>query len=453
MRDKKVYKERRERLLREMGPGAAVLPGATVTFRNSDIEHDFRQESDFFYLTGFAEPNAVLLLTNQHPDHRFVLFVRPRDPERERWEGPRAGCDGARSVWGADAAFPIDELAARLPEYLIHIPRVYYRLGVNRPFDDKFLDALNATRRRAREGIAGPRELFDTSSLLHEYRLRKSADEIEAMTRAAEITRQGHASAMQIARPGRYEYQVEAELTRVFRAHGSERAAYGSIVASGPNATFLHYRNNDRQIREGELVLIDAAAEYDYLASDVTRTFPANGAFSAEQRSIYDLVLDAQQAAIEKVRPGSTLAEVHAAAVDVITRGLVSLGLILGPLDQALSEQTYKPYFMHRTSHWLGMDAHDVGDYFVDGKPRPLQQGFALTVEPGVYISTEAPVDERWRGIGVRIEDNLVVTADGYSNITADIPKTASELESLTRVSRQRRLRWPKMKPVLPRGS
>lgn len=449
MRDKNVFKERREKLLGEMGPGVAVLPGAVVTFRNSDVEYDFRQESDFFYLTGFTEPNAVLLLTNQHPEHRFVLFVRPRDPERERWEGPRVGCEGARSIWGADAAFPIEELTTRLPEYLINVPRVYYRLGVNRPFDHTLVDALNATRRRAREGIVAPRELSDTSSLLHEYRLRKSAIEIEAMTRAAQITGQGHVSAMQIARPGLYEYQVEAELLRAFRAHGSERAAFGSIVASGPNATFLHYRHNDRKIRAGELVLIDAGAEYDYFASDVTRTFPAGGAFSTEQRYIYELVLDAQQAAIEKVRPGSTLADVHDGAVEVITRGLISLGLISGPLDRALSEQTYRPYYMHRTSHWLGMDAHDVGEYFVDRKPRPLQPGFVLTVEPGVYISSEAPVDERWRGIGVRIEDNLVVTLDGYCNITSDIPKAASALESLTRVSRQRRLRRPKTKPLL----
>jgi Xaa-Pro aminopeptidase len=433
MKDKSVFRERRDRLLREMGPGVAVVPGANLAIRNADIEHDFRQDSDFFYLTGFVEPSAVVVLTNQHLDHRLVLFVRPRDPERERWEGPRAGVEGAIATWGADAAFPIDELPARLPEYLANAPRLYVRLGIHRSFDEKLLDALNATRKRAREGVVAPREILDTALLLHEHRLRKSARERETMARAAEISRQGHLTAMRVARPGCYEYQVEAELLRLFRDQGSERVAYGSIVASGANATILHYRTNNRRIDEGDLVLIDAGAEYGYYASDVTRTFPANGVFSTEQRAVYELVLQAQQAAMERVRPGATLADVHTAAVEEITRGLLSLGLVAGPYDKALSEGAYKPYFMHRTSHWLGMDAHDVGDYFVDRKPRPLEPGFVLTVEPGVYIASDAPVDKRWRGIGVRIEDNLIVTADGYDNITSNIPKAVSEIERIVR--------------------
>jgi Xaa-Pro aminopeptidase len=431
MQNYSIYKERRERLLKEMGAGVALIPGAGVKWRNADIEHDFRQDSDFFYLTGFTEPDAVALLTNQHPHHRFILFVRPRDPDRERWDGPRAGCEGAQAIFGADAAYPVDELSKRLPEYLVNVQRVYYRLGINRHFDQKLFSALNTTRGRAREGIIAPREFFDTAPLLHEYRLHKSAREIDLMSSAARITRDGHLNAMCAAKPGCYEYQVEAELERAFRSGGSKRVAYGSIVASGPNATVLHYRANDRVIGEGELVLIDAGAEYGYYACDVTRTFPARGIFSAEQRRIYELVLGAQRAAMEKVRPGATLMEVHQAAVEVITRGLIELGLVAGPYEKASSEASYKPYFMHRTSHWLGMDAHDVGDYYVSGNPRPLQPGFVLTVEPGVYITSEAPVEQRWRGIGVRIEDNLVVTPDGYRNLTADIPKTASELEKI----------------------
>lgn len=423
------FAARRARFLKEMGKGVAILPAAKVAIRNNDVEHDYRQDSDFYYLTGFDEPQSVLLLTTEHAEHRTVLFVRKRDKERETWDGPRAGVDGAMQLLGADAAFPIEELEQRLPEYLSDVRRLHYRLAVNHDFDQVVFRALDAVRRKGRTGIVAPSEIVDLTRDLHEMRLRKSAAELETMAQAAAITREAHARAMQVARPGRHEYEVEAEILRVFRGHGAERPAYGSIVGSGPNATILHHRRNDRQLREGDLLLIDAGAEYGYYASDVTRTFPVSGRFTPEQRAIYEIVLRAQIAAIEAVRPGVTSMDVHDAALRVLTEGLVSLGLIEGPVDDAIEQGRYKPYYMHKTSHWLGMDVHDVGEYFADKKPRQLEPGMVLTVEPGLYISEDAPAAHRYRGIGVRIEDDIAVTADGFRNLTADIPKDPADLE------------------------
>jgi len=414
-----------------MGPGVAVLPSAPVHIRNNDVEHAYRQDSDFFYLTGFDEPESVLVLTNQHSDHRVVLFVRPRDPTREVWDGPRAGVDGAVAQFGADAAFPIGELLDRLPDYLGNVQRVHYRVGLDRAFDDQMFHALDRVRGRARTGVSVPGEIVDPGLTLHEMRVRKTAEELRTMERAAAITREAHLRAMEIARPGRFEYEVEAEILRTFRAHGSERPAYGAIVGSGPNATILHYRKNDRRMEDGDLLLIDAGAEYGYYASDVTRTFPVSGRFTPDQRRIYDLVLDAQTAAIEAVRPGATIDHVHDAAVKVLVSGMIELGLLHGTVDEAIESASYKAFYMHRTSHWLGMDVHDVGCYFVSGQPRAMEEGMVLTVEPGLYVSSAAEVDKRWCGIGVRIEDDVVVTRDGYRIITSDIPRRAEELESI----------------------
>jgi Xaa-Pro aminopeptidase len=291
------------------------------------------------------------------------------------------------------------------------------------------LAAIEAVRAKARTGVSPPRELVDPGPIIHEMRLRKSPAEIETMLRAAAITAEAHARAMQVARPGCFEYEVEAELLRVFRARGAERPAYGSIVGSGPNATVLHHRRNDRQMQAGELVLIDAGAEFQYYACDVTRTFPIGGCFNDAQRMLYQLVLDAQLAAIATVRPGVSLPDVHAVALNVLVAGLVEFGLIAGPVEKALEDGTYKPYYMHRTSHWLGMDVHDVGDYFVDKRPRPLEPGFVLTVEPGLYVAPGSPCDPKWHGIGIRIEDDVLVTAQGHQVLTADIPKTIDALE------------------------
>jgi Xaa-Pro aminopeptidase len=425
------YAERRRQLLERMGPGVLVLPSTPVAVRNNDVEHDHRQHSDLYYLTGFDEPETVLVLTNQHAEHRLVLFVRPRDPERETWDGPRAGIEGARERFGADAAFPIAELERRLPEYLKNVARLHYRLGENHGFDQTLLGVLTRVRAAARAGVFAPREIVDTATTLHDMRLRKSAAEVGLMERAAAITTDGHARALQVARPGVYEYEVEAALLGAFRAGGAERPAYGSIVGSGRNATILHYRSNSRRLEDGDLLLIDAGAEYGYYACDVTRTFPVNGRFSAAQRQVYDVVLAAQLAAIEAVRPGVTFLSVHTTALKVLVEGLIGLGIIEGPLATALEKETYKPYYMHRTSHWLGMDVHDVGDYYLEGKSRPLEPGMVLTIEPGLYIATEAATEPQFRGIGIRIEDDILVTEQGCRNLTSAIPKRPDELERL----------------------
>jgi Xaa-Pro aminopeptidase len=405
----------------------AVLPAAPVFLRNNDVEHDYRQDSDFFYLTGFDEPQSVLVVDALA--RKTTLFVRPRDRNREVWDGPRAGVDGATKAYGADEAFEIGELDEKLPTMLENRRRVYYRLGRDRTFDERLLAAIERVRGRQRTGATAPSEVADPAVILHEMRLSKSALEIETMRRAARITREAHELAMRRARPGMHEYEVEAMLVDTFRRHGSERPAYGSIVGSGPNACVLHYRKNDRRLEPGDLLLIDAGCEYGYYASDVTRTFPVTGTFSREQQAIYEVVLEAQTSGIAAVRPGTTLDAVHRLSVEVITRGLLRLGLLSGAEQEIIETETYKRFFMHRTSHWLGMDVHDVGAYFVEGQPRSLEPGIVLTVEPGIYIAPDdTSVPPEWRGIGVRIEDDVVVTESGAEVLTAGIPKTVDEV-------------------------
>jgi Xaa-Pro aminopeptidase len=426
-----MYAERRKALLASIGHGVMVIPAAPTFIRNNDVEHEYRQGSDLFYLTGFDEPESVLVLVSSPSGQRAVLFLRERDPERETWDGPRLGVERAAAALGLDAAFAIKELDDKLPDLLENQRRVHYRLGLDRRFDERFLRALDVVRARARRGVACPSEIVDPGASIHEMRLRKSAAEVDIMRRAGAITREAHIAAMKAARPGRFEYEVEAEMLRTFRAHGSERPAYGPIVGSGPNATILHYRKNDRRLEDGDLLLIDAGAEYGYYASDVTRTFPVSGRFSPEQRAVYDLVLRSQLAVIDAVKPGATVEALHEVAVHVLVEGMIELGLIQGPKAGALERGDYKKYYMHRTSHWLGMDVHDVGLYHLNGQPRPLEPGFVLTVEPGLYIAQNAEVEPRWRGIGVRIEDDILVTATGHDNLTADIPKGVGEIETI----------------------
>jgi Xaa-Pro aminopeptidase len=407
----------------------AVFASAPVFTRNNDVEHEYRQDSDLFYLTGFAEPGAVLVLDAKNK--KSTMFVRPRDPERETWDGPRAGVDGVKEHFGANDAFSIDKVAEELPKLLQNKKRLYYRLGLNRAFDDKVLEAIDRARARAKLGYSWPVEIVDPGTILHEMRLFKNAEDLAAMRRAADITAEAHVRAMKATKPGMHEFQVEAMILETFRMHGSERPAYGSIVGSGNNATILHYRQNNRKMEDGELLLIDAGCEYDYYASDVTRTFPVGGTFTKEQQAIYELVLDAQEAGIDKTRKGSSLDQIHASCVDVITRGLVKLGILQGDVDQLIKDESYKPFFMHKTSHWLGMDVHDVGNYYVGGKARPLEPGMVLTVEPGIYISKDNDkVAPQWRGIGVRIEDDILVTESEPENLTKQIPKTVAELQS-----------------------
>ncbi len=430
------------------GPRTAAVFVATPTaLRNNDVEHDFRQDSDVYYLTGFDEPDTVVVLapnaTVKDPGDasktqpaKFTMFVRPKDPEREIWDGYRAGVDGAKAQFGADAAFPIEELGRRLPELLAGHDAVVYRFG-NRQFDEKLFAAISMARRAAgRNGMAAPTRLIDPSEVLHEHRLRKSKDEIDLMRRACAITAEAHKRAMALASPGRFEFELEAALLETFRKHGSERAAYGSIVGSGPNATVLHYRRNDRQLGPDELVLIDAGCEYGYYASDVTRTFPTTGKFTDVQRAVYEAVLEAQVACIEMVKPGVTQAEIHQKACEILTKGLVRLGALEGDLEKLVKEEAFKPFYMHKTGHWLGMDVHDVGAYFAptgdDGKMqhRPLEPGMVITIEPGLYFGIGAEkAPEKLRGIGVRIEDDILVTETGHENLTAAIPKTVAEVE------------------------
>ncbi len=422
------YRARRQRVLEEMGSACMIIASTPVALRNNDVEHAYRQDSDLYYLTGFDEQESVLVLRDKEP--HVVLFVRPRDPEREVWDGARAGVEGAVGEFGADEAFPIAELGSKLPELLENTARLYYRLGRDREFDSRVLDAIDKVRGRAKLGVWWPTEIVDSGTLLHEMRSIKSKDELDLMRRAVAITAEGHAAAMAAARPGMHEFEVEALLRSTFRKHGSERHAYEPIVGSGPNATVLHYHRNDRLMQDGDLLLIDAGSEYGYYASDITRTFPVNGKYSAPQREIYEIVLEAQHASIEATRPGATLEQVHEASVRVIAAGLLRLGILSGSLDEAIEKQSYKPYYMHRTSHWLGMDVHDVGIYYQAGKARPLEAGMVITVEPGIYIAADADaVPEQYRGIGVRIEDDVLVTVEGCSVLSEAIPKSVEDVE------------------------
>jgi len=429
---KSPFARRRAAFLDEMAKAGtdavAILPAAPVFVRNNDVEHDYRQDSDLHYLTGFDEPLSALVLGVA--DRRATLFCRPRDPEREIWDGPRAGVDGAKQDFGMDEALVWSELGAQLPGLLENKRRVYYRIGRDRAFDDRVLAALEQVRARARRGVTCPTQIVDPGQIVHELRLRKTDEELASMRRAGEITGEAHARVMAAARPGMAEFELEAVLLDTFRRRGAERSAYSAIVGSGPNACILHYRAGNRRLEDGELCLIDAGCEYEYYASDVTRTFPVSGKFSREQQAIYELVLEAQLASIAATRPGATLEDVHAVSVDVVTRGLVKLGLLAGDVPRLVADEAYKPFFMHRTGHWLGMDVHDVGAYFAAGAARKLEPGFVTTVEPGIYIAKDYDkVGPEWRGIGVRIEDDVLVGADGPVNLTAGIPKTVAEVE------------------------
>jgi Xaa-Pro aminopeptidase len=424
------FSERRARLLSRLQQGVLVLFSTPTAVRNNDVEHEYRQSSDFFYLSGFDEPESVLVLSSVAEQNKFVLFVRPRDPERETWDGRRAGVEGAMNEFGADVAYPIEELAAKLPELLLGATELHYAMGRHRQQDDVLLAALDGARRRGRRGAIYPTRVVEPEVLLHEQRLFKQPEELDIMRRAARISAEAHLAAMKAAKPGVNECEIDALFRGIFRKHGCERPAYEPIVGSGPNATILHYRRNNRDLQDGELLLIDAGCELDYYASDVTRTFPVNGRFSPEQRALYDIVLEAQNRAIDAAKVGATLDDVHQASAAVITRGLLALGLIEGPFEEALKEQRYKTYYMHKCSHWLGMDVHDVGAYYRAGKARPLEPGMVLTVEPGIYVSEHATGPaERYRGIGIRIEDDVLVTESGNEVLTADIPRTVDAVE------------------------
>ncbi len=432
---KTEFARRRKRLMQNMGAGSiAILPTAPERPRNRDVDHHYRPDSDFHYLTGFPEPEAVVVLVPGRPHGEYVLFCRERDPLMETWNGRRAGLDGAKEQYGADDAFPITDIDDILPGLLENRERVFYAMGCNPDFDRKVMEWINVLRRKSRAGIHTPGEFVALDHLLHDMRLYKSTAEQRLMRKAAKISAAAHRRAMEVCRPGMMEYQLEAEILHTFMTSGARFAAYPSIVGGGANGCILHYTENSAPLVEGELVLIDAGAEYDYYAADITRTFPVSGTFSPAQRALYEVVLKAQFAAIDAVRPGNHWNQPHEAAVRVLTEGLVKLGLLRGSASKLVKEEAYRRFYMHRTGHWLGMDVHDVGDYKVGEEWRVLEPGMSLTIEPGLYIPTNARgVAKKWRGIGIRIEDDVLVTSDGCEVLTRDVPKTVDEIERLMR--------------------
>ena len=424
----KEFARRRKHLMELIGQsGIAVVAAAPERVRSRDTLFTYRPDSDFYYLTGFAEPEAVVVLVPGRPQGEFLLFCRERNPEREQWDGPRAGPEGAVASFGADDAFPITDLDDILPGLLERSDRVYYSIGGNE-FDQRLLAFIKTLNSKRQSGHS-PSELVALDHLLHEMRLFKSRAETSVMRQAARIAVAAHSRAMRACRPGMKEYELEAEFVHEFRRRGAE-CSYPPIVAAGANACVLHYRANDVALRDGELVLIDAGCEVSMYASDVTRTLPVNGEFNPAQRALYEVVLEANQAATAKAVPGNHWNDPHDTAVDVVTRGLKGLGLLEGRVPQLVKSLAYKQFFMHKTGHWLGMDVHDVGDYKVADQWRLLEPGMVMTVEPGIYVSPgDKSVDKRWRGIGIRIEDDVQVTRTGPDVLTQGLPRTVAEIE------------------------
>ena len=421
---------RRLRLAQAMQAGVAVIPTAPERIRNRDTHYPYRFDSHFYYLTGFPEPEAALVVT-AGAQPRSLLFCREKNEERETWEGFRYGPGAAREAFGFDEALPISALDAKLAELLADQPALYYPVGADPQWDARAMGWLNAVRANARAGVAAPERVHDVRALIDEMRLVKDAHEMRLMRRAGSISSAAHRRAMRAARAGRFEYELEAELMHEFRSSGAQFPAYWPIVAGGANACVLHYVANDAPLREGDLVLIDAGCELAGYASDITRTFPVGAKFSAAQREVYEIVLAAQAAAIAKVRAGNAWNEPHDAAVRVLAEGMRSLKLLKGSLDEVLEKETYKRFYMHRTGHWLGLDVHDAGEYKRAGKWRTLAPGMTLTVEPGLYIRAAADVPQRLRGIGIRIEDDVLVTEAGCDVITAEAPKSIADIEAL----------------------
>ncbi|WP_273909858.1 Xaa-Pro aminopeptidase [Pseudomonas fontis] len=435
---KAEYARRRKALMAQMEPNSiAILPAAAVAIRNRDVEHVYRQDSDFQYLSGFPEPEAVIALIPGREHGEYVLFCRERNPERELWDGLRAGQEGAIRDFGADDAFPITDIDDILPGLIEGRDRVYSAMGSNAEFDRHLMEWINLIRSKAGMGSQPPNEFVALDHLLHDLRLYKSAAEVKVMREAAAISARAHVRAMQACRAGLHEYSLEAELDYEFRKGGARMPAYGSIVAAGRNSCILHYQENNAPLKDGDLVLIDAGCEIDCYASDITRTFPVSGRFSPEQKAIYELVLKAQEAAFAVIAPGKHWNHAHEATVQVITQGLVELGLLKGKLEELIESEAYRAFYMHRAGHWLGLDVHDVGEYKVGGQWRVLEAGMALTVEPGIYIAPDNQnVAKKWRGIGVRIEDDVVVTKQGCEILTSGVPKTVAEIEALMAAAR-----------------
>ncbi|WP_281645673.1 Xaa-Pro aminopeptidase [Parendozoicomonas sp. Alg238-R29] len=431
--DQKIYTERRRALLDSLKEGSVlVLPSATEKVRNRDCEYHFRQDSDFWYLTGFGEPEAVLVLIPGREEGESVLFCRERNREMEIWNGRRAGQAGAVKEYGFDQAFVISELNEQMPGLLDQRTSVYHTPGANKEFDQQLWSWMDKVRAKERKGGVAPEQIEDRDKLLHTLRMIKSPAEQALMRKAGEISARAHTRAMQECKPGVTEYQLEASIHHEFAMSGARHPAYTTIVGGGENACILHYTENECELKDGDLVLIDAGCELDHYAADITRTFPVNGKFSPEQKALYNVVLDAQLAAIDEVAPGKPFDGFHKAALGKLVEGLLELGLLAGNKDKLIKEEAYRAFYMHGTGHWLGMDVHDVGHHKEDGESILFKPGMAVTVEPGLYVSPDnQDVEERWRGIGIRIEDDVLVTETGNEVLTAGVVKTVDAIEAL----------------------
>lgn len=426
------FKRRRNQLLKQIGRDAvAIVATAEEKIRNRDAEYPFRADSDFYYLTGFVEPESVAVFIPGRKEGQYVLFCREKNPLMETWTGRRVGVDAAPEQLGADQAFSIEEIDEVLPELLQDRERIFYSFGHESGLDERVMHWISEVRKQIRAGVSAPQQIVSLDSVLHEMRLYKSEQEAKVMRQSAQIAAEAHCRAMQACRPGMMEYEVEAEILHTFRRYGCE-PAYSSIVGGGDNGCILHYVENNCALNDGDLLLIDAGAELDHYASDITRTFPVNGRFNEAQRQLYDVVLEAQYAAIKAVRPGAHWNKSHEVAVKVLTEGLVRLGILKGQVDKLIEDNAYSRFYMHRTGHWLGMDVHDVGAYRVNKKWRKLEPGMVLTVEPGLYIPKGSKgVAKKWHGIGIRIEDDVLVTSKGCEVLTDGVPKDADDIEKL----------------------
>jgi len=428
------YVERRILLLEKIGGGIAIIPTAPEVLRNADTHYSYRHDSNFYYLTGYTEPEAVLVLVagdGKDSKDQSILFCREKNPEREIWDGHRFGPDAAKEKFGFDAAYPIAQFDGKLTELLSNQPALYYPLGHDAEWDQRILKLRGAVQAKVRNGIHAPDRLYDVRALLNDMRMFKDEHEIDIMRRAAAISTSAHRRAMRFTRPGQFEYQVEAELLHEFCSHGARHPAYTSIVAGGANACVLHYVGNDAQLMDGDMLLIDAGCELGSYASDITRTFPVNGIFSTVQKDVYEIVLAAQTAAIASAIPGNTWDSPHLAALKILAQGFIDLKLCSGNVDEVLENESYKQFYMHRTGHWLGMDVHDVGEYKSGDNWRTLQPGMALTVEPGCYIRPADDVPETFWNIGIRIEDDVLITPNGNDVLTEAAPKNVAEIEEL----------------------
>ena len=429
---RKELAARRSELMRRIGKnGVAIVPAAHEVIRARDTHYRFRQNSDFAYLTGFPEPEAIAVFAPGRGDGEFVLFVRPKDKVRETWDGRRFGAAGARRAFDADQAYDLDEFETRLPSLLSGREVLHYTLGEFPEMDARVARLVRHLREVSRRGAAAPTTIVALETTLHEMRLFKRPAEIELMRKAAQVSAAAHVRAMRAARPGKYEWQIAAEIHSEFDAHDMQ-PGYGSIVGGGENACILHYVENEARLRDGDLLLIDAGGELAGYTADITRTFPVNGRFSPEQKAVYEVVLAAQKAALRQMKPGVSSGRPHEAATRTLTEGMVELGLLKGQPDALIKSEKHRQFYMHGTGHWLGMDVHDVGRYRVDGKPRPFEPGMVMTVEPGLYIAPGTPgVNKRFWGIGIRIEDDVLITRDGHEILTGDVPKSVRDIEQL----------------------